>query len=121
MLKRNIVHSLENMQQRGEFGRELYRGRGGQIIQKTGAQNFREGYQNRENQYRGTETGPGPMVVDGGGRRGDIKFVSTVEDLGIQLGIVKVKGRELEREEELIRETSYQKRTEVSKLPAALL
>jgi len=32
MLKRNIAHSLENMQQRGEFGRELYRGRGGQII-----------------------------------------------------------------------------------------
>jgi len=46
-------------------------------------QNSREGYQNRENQYRGTEAGLGPMAVDGGGRREDIEFASTVEGLGI--------------------------------------
>ena len=37
---------------------------------KARAQNFREGYQDRRNQYRETKTGPGPMAVDGGGRRG---------------------------------------------------
>ena len=52
---------------------------------------------------------------------GDIEFVSTVEDPGIWLGIIEVKGRELRREEESIKEVSCQKRTEVSKLPAALL
>ena len=52
---------------------------------------------------------------------GDIEFISTVEDLGIQLGIVEVKSKELGRKEELIREVSYQKRMEVSKLLAALL
>ena len=51
----------------------------------------------------------------------DIKFVSTVEDLGIWLRIVEVKDRELRKKEESIREMSCQKRTEVSKLPTALL
>ena len=51
----------------------------------------------------------------------DIKFVSTVEDLGIWLRIVEVKGRELRKKEESIREMSCQKRTKVSKLPTALL
>jgi len=44
-----------------------------------------------------------------------------VGDLGIWLGIVEVKGRELERKGELIRKGSCQKRIEVSKLPATLL
>ena len=52
---------------------------------------------------------------------GDIEFVSTVEDLDVQLGTVEVKNRELGREGELTREVSCQKRTEVSKLLAALL
>ena len=52
---------------------------------------------------------------------GDIEFVSTVENLGIWLRIVEVKGRELGREGESIRKMSYQKKTEISKLPAALL
>jgi len=52
---------------------------------------------------------------------GDIKFVSTVEDLGIWLGTVEVKNKKLERKEESIREASCQKRIKVSKLLAALL
>ena len=70
MLERNTVCPLENMQQRGGFGGGLYKGRGGQIMWKAGAQNFRGGYQNRRNQYKKTETGPRPMVVDRGERRG---------------------------------------------------
>ena len=70
MLGRNIACPLGNIQQRGGFGGELYGGREGQIMWKARAQNFREGYQNRRNQYRETKTGPGPMAVDGGGRRG---------------------------------------------------
>ena len=70
MLERNTVCPLENMQQRGGFGGGLYEGRGGQIMWKAGAQNFRGGYLNRRNQYRGTKTRPGPIAVDGGGRRG---------------------------------------------------
>jgi len=84
-------------------------------------QNSREGYQNRENQYRGTEAGLGPMAVDGGGRREDIEFASTVEGLGIWLGIVGVEGRELGKEGGLTKEASCQKRIEVSKLLATLL
>jgi len=52
---------------------------------------------------------------------GNIKFVSTVENSGIWLGIVEVKGRELGREEKLIRKMSHQKKIEDSKLLAALL
>ena len=69
MLGRNMVCLLENAQQRGRFGGGLYREKGEQIMQKTEAQNFRKEYQNRRNQYRGTETGLGPIVVDRGERR----------------------------------------------------
>ena len=50
----------------------------------------------------------------------NIRFISIVEDLGIQLKIVGVKDKKLGREEEL-NKMSYQKRIEVSKLPATLL
>ena len=74
MLERNTMCPLRNIQQRGGFGEGLYEERGGQIMQKKGAQNFREGYQNRKNQYRETETRPRPMTVDGGGRRGEYQI-----------------------------------------------
>ena len=64
MLGRNAVHPLKNAQQREELKGELYRRREEQIIQKARIQNSREEYQNRGNQYRGTETGLGPMAVD---------------------------------------------------------
>ena len=70
ILEKNIVCPLENTQQKGEFERGLYRRRGGQIIQKAGAQNFRREYQNKENQYRRTETKLGSKAVNGGRRRG---------------------------------------------------
>ena len=50
----------------------------------------------------------------------NIRFISIVEDLGIQLKIVGVKDKKLGREEKL-NKMSYQKRIEVSKLPATLL
>jgi len=51
----------------------------------------------------------------------DIEFVSTVEDLGIWLGIVGVEGKESGKKGRSIKEASCQKRMEVSKLLAALL
>ena len=69
MLERNTMCPLRNIQQRGGFGEGLYEGRERQIMWKAGAQNFRGGYQNRGNQYRGTETGLGPIAVDRGGKK----------------------------------------------------
>ena len=69
MLGKNMACLLENVQQRKGFGGGSYGRRGEQIMQKAGAQNFREEYPNRENQYRGTETGPEPITVDGRRKR----------------------------------------------------
>jgi len=53
--------------------------------------------------------------------RRDIKFVSTVENLGIWLGIIEVKNRKLGRKGKSIRKASCQKKMEISKLLTALL
>jgi len=70
MLERDTVCPLGNVQQRGGFGGRLYGRREEEIIWKAGAQNFRGGYPNRENQYRRTETELGPMAVNEEERRG---------------------------------------------------
>ena len=46
MLERNAAHPQGNAQPRGGPGRGSYRGRGDQIVQRAGDQNFREGTQN---------------------------------------------------------------------------
>jgi len=58
LLGRNAAHPLGNTQPKGGG---LYRGRGGQVMWRAGDQHFRGG-----NQYRGTEIGLNPMVVDRG-------------------------------------------------------
>ena len=54
------------------------------------------------------------------GKEEDMGFVSIAKNLGIQLEIVEIKNKELEKKEKS-NKMSYQKRIEVSKLLAVLL
>ena len=64
MLGKNIACLLENIQQREEFGRGLYRGRGDQITQRTGGQNFRGRAQNNQGGQREQGLGRYPNTID---------------------------------------------------------
>ena len=69
MLERNAVYLQRNMQQRKRFGKELYKGKEEQVIQRIEGPNQRKEYQNRGNQYRETNTGPEPIAVHGEEKR----------------------------------------------------
>ena len=56
-----MVYPQRNMQPSGGFGKELYKGRGRQIVWRAGSQNFREGVQNN---WREQRLGRDPNAID---------------------------------------------------------